>query len=315
MKFRVIFLKKKKILYLLILLFLLIIFSVLYFKTSAATFNITEANTIKAELNGDGQEDIMYIKNDNSKYYIEVKTKDKTYSLDPDMNINTLGVYCKTWPMRINLVDISRDKVPEIFLQSSYKDSPLQHIFLWNGEKFENIFSSSNSILGFMDYNNNKTTKVISGNISGGKIVLKNYIFSNYKFYSYNYNYNDTFAGKDSILAFINYIQALPANEGNRPLDIFDPGINGKSIAVLGTMSGENLKYVFQDGLFMDTRFDKDGEISELKWILNFKGTSNITDGISKNYSLTLLLKPFKNSTQSYYYKITSIDLSKMGPQ
>jgi len=310
MKFRVIFLKKKNILYFLILVLVLLIFLVFFFRNTTTTFNVTEKNSIKADLNGDGHDDILNVKNDNNKYYIEINTKSKTYTLDPDKDIKTLGIYSSTWPMKINMVDISRDRIPEIFIQSSYKDNPLQHIFHWNGEKFENIFSNSNSILGFIDYNNNKTPKIVSGAIVNNKINLNNYIFSNYKFTSYNYDCKDTFMGKDSVLYFINFIQGLPNNEAYRPNDIFAPNISGKSLSTIGTLSGENNKYIFQDALFMDTKCDKDGEASEVKWVLNFKGISNANKYVAKNYTITLFLKPVNDSSASCYFKIYSINIS-----
>lgn len=315
MKLRVLFLKKKSIIYLLIILLLMFLFSFLFIQTSSEAFNVAETNSIKADLDGDGEEDTLYVKNDNNKYYIEVKTKDKTYNLDPDKDINTLGEYSKYWPLRINLVDISRDKTPEIFIQSSYKDNPLQHIFYWNGEKFENIFSSSNSIIGFNDYSSNKTTKVISGNILKDNISMKNYIYSNGKFYSYSCNYINAFEGRDSVLSFINYIQSLPSGEAIRPNEILDPEISGKSIAAIGTLSGENNKYIFQDGLFMDTKFDKKGDVSEIKWALNFRGVSNLNKDNIRNYNIILLLKPTKTSSDSFLYKISSISINKVGPQ
>lgn len=315
MKLMIIFLKKKNIVYGLVILFLMALFSLFFFKNSRPAFNLSEGSPIKTDLTGDGKEDIIYVKNDNNKYYIEIKANDKTYTLEPDMDIKTLGIYSKQWPLKLNLVDISRDNIPEIFIQSSYRDNPLQHIFYWNGERFENIFSSSNNILGFMDFNNNKTTKVLSGNLTSERITMKNYIFANFKFYSYSYSYNDNFAGKNSVLTFINYIHSLPLGESSRPNDIFDPRISGKSIAAIGTLSGDNNKYTFQDALFMDTKFDKGGEISEVKWVLNFKGTSNINQEVSKNYNITLLLKPSMESSGEKIYKITSITANKMGPQ
>lgn len=310
MKFRVIFLKKKNILYFLIMLLLLLFFSLFIFQSkNTTTLNVTEQNTIKADLTGDGQEDILKIKNDNNKYYIEVKTKYKTFTLEPDKDIISLGFFSESWPMKINLVDISRDKTPEIFVQSSYKGNPLQHVFFWNGEKFENMYSNSNSILGFIDYKNNKTTKVVSGKIIDNNIYFNNYIFLNYKFKNYNLQCADSYMGKDSIMSFINYIQSLPNDEEKRPTEIFDPKISGKSLSKIGMLSGENNSYIFQDATFMDTKCDENGEVSELKWNLNFRGISNSDKNVVKNYNITVLLKPFKESTQCFYYKIFSITI------
>jgi len=310
MKFRVIFLKKKSIIYFIIFFILLLLFSCFLLQNKNTTvLNITEENTIKEDLTGDGQEDILKIKTNNNKYYIEVNTKDKTFILEPDKNISTLGFFSESWPIKISLIDISRDKIPEIFVQSSYKENPLQHVFFWNGQKFENMYSNSNNILGFIDYSNNKTTKIVSGKIINSNIYFDNYIFLNYKFKSYNLQSTNSFMGKDSVMTFINFIQSLPNEEDKRPIDIFDPKISGKSLSKIGMLSGENKSYIFQDATFMDTRCDENGGVSELKWNLNFRGVSNLDKSIVKNYTITILLKPFKDSTQGFYFKISSINL------
>ena len=115
--------------------------------------------------------------------------------------------------------------------------------------------------------------------------------------------------GKDSIMTFINYIQCLPNEEEKRPIYIFDPRINGKSLSKIGMLSSENNSYIFQDATFMDIRCDENGEVSELKWNLNFRGISNLDRNVVKNYNITVLLKPFKDSVQSFYFKIFSIDV------
>ena len=310
MKLWVIVLSKKNIIYFLVALLLLLLFSCFLFQNKNTTvLNVTEEDTIKADLTGDGQEDILKIKNNNNKYYIEINTKSKTFILQPDKDIATLGFLSESWPIKISLIDISRDKIPEIFVQSSYKGNALQQVFFWNGKEFESMYSNSNSILGFIDYSNNKTTKIVSGKIINSNIYFDNYIFLNYKFKNYNLQCTNSFMGKDSIMTFVNYIQSLPNGEEKRPIEIFDPKVNGKSLSKIGNLSSENNSYIFQDATFMDTRCDENGEVSELKWNLNFRGISNLDRNIVKNYNITVLLKPFKDSTESFYFKIFSINV------
>jgi hypothetical protein len=83
--------------------------------------------------------------------------------------------------------------------------------------------------------------------------------------------------GKDSIFSFIKYIESLPGNEANKPANVFYPGLSGDDIAVIGKLSGENNTYSFQNCVFKDSKSDKNGEVSEILWTLNFKGTSNVS--------------------------------------
>jgi len=311
MKFRVIFLKKKYIyfLFLTLALFLLLIILMLSKKPSPTFSNISDDKTIKADFNGDGKDELMSVKRDGDKYSIEVKTKDKSYAIKTDKNSPPIGSHSAYWPMRVTLMDVSRDKIPEIFIQASNKDSSVQHFFIWNDGKFENIFSNSNNILGFIDCKNNKTPKVISGKLQDDNILLSNYMFLNYKFKNYNYDSNNIFMGKDTICTFIKFIQGLPHNQSYSPKDIFSPNIQNSSLSVLDKLAVENNTYVFQDGLFVENKCNTDGEVSEILWTLNFRGGSNTDSSIVKNYTLNLLLTPDTDSKENYYFKIYSMYL------
>lgn len=313
MKLKVIFLRKKQI-YLAALFILIILFAICYkmSKNPSQTFsnNTSDLKVIKSDLNGDGDQDNLNVNINNNKYYIEVKTKDKNFALEPNKPVNTFGSFSNTWPMRITLLDVSRDRIPEIFIQSSDKNMALQHVFVWNGEKFENAFSNSNNIIGFIDHKNSKTPKVVSGRITENNIVFSNYIFLNYKFKNYNYDFENTFMGKDTVLALINYLQSLPGGEAGKPNEIFSKDISSSNFDLITKMSTENNTYTFQDGIFMDTKSNKDGETSELEWTLNFKGVSNTTKDLCKNYTLVLKLKGENDSKNKYYFKITSLTLN-----
>lgn len=311
MKFRVIFLKKKYIYFsvLTLTIFLLLIILILSKKPSPTFNNISDNKTIKADFNGDGKEEVMSVKKDGDNYIIEVKSKDKVYTIKTDKNSPPIGSHSSYWPMRVTLMDVSRDKIPEIFIQSSNKDNPIQNVFIWNDGKFENIFFNSNNILGFIDCKNNKTPKVISGKLQNDSISLSNYMFLNYKFKNYNYDSNNIFMGKDTICSFVNFIQNLPQSESYKPKDIFSQNISNSSLSLIGKLSGENHTYVFQDGIFTENKCTKDGDVSEILWTLNFKGTSNSDKSIIKNYTINLLLTPDTDSMENYYFKISSMYL------
>ncbi|WML35993.1 VCBS repeat-containing protein [Clostridium sp. OS1-26] len=311
MNFRVIFLKKKHIYFIIFTLIIFIFLIVLLIsKNSSATFNnVSDNKVLKADFNGDGKEEELYIKKDGAKYILELKCKDKIYPIEPENKLSPIGFYSPYWPIRVTLIDVSRDKIPEIFVQASSKGTPIQHVFFWNNGKFENTFSNSNNILGFIDCKNNKTPKVISGRLQDDGIWMSNYIFLNYKFKNYNYETSNTLIGKDTIFTFINFIQSLPQNEEYKPKEIFSSNISSYSLSVIGKLSGDNNTYVFQDALFMENRCDKDGNASEIIWTLNFRGASNKDKNLVKNYTLNVNLVPDENSKEKNYFKIISINL------
>lgn len=312
MKLRIFFLKKRYIYYAILGIVLLILAIILLAsRRSSSTFNIADnSKAKKIDLTGDGKDELLYIKTDKDKYSIEINTNDKSLILKPDTKLNTLGNYRTYWPMRITLLDVTRDRVPEIIVQNSSQNKPLQHIFFWNGNDFSDIFCSTNNIIGFIDSQNNKTPKLVSGFMDQSKINFNYYYFSNNKFQSFAYEDKLNFMGKNTVQAFINYIQSLPYGEANKPKDIFYPGMSGKDISIIGKLSGDNNTYIFQDGIFKDTKWDKSGNIAEIKWTLNFKGTSLIKNDDIKNYTLDIILKPYQDiSGEDGSYKIYSINL------
>lgn len=315
MKFRVIFLKKKHIYYIILSIILIILFIILLFtKKTTETFNTLVGNNkmIQADLTGDGKKDLLYIKTEKDKYYLEVNTGEKSFYLEPDKKLATTGIYDEFNPLKITLMDITRDKTPEIFIQSNQKDTSLQHIFFWNGNKFNDIFCSSNNIIGFCDSSNNKTPKFLTGKIGANKIELSSYMFmyDKGKLENIVFNYNDNFLGRDTIFSFIKYIESLPQNEANTPVNIFYPGLNGQDLSVIGRLAGEQNTYSFQNSVFKDSKSDKNGLITDVTWTLNFKAASNISVGKTKNYTLNVYLRPEGKADAPNYFKIIAITLN-----
>ena len=312
MKLQVIFLKKKFIYYALaIIIFAIMLTFFLFFrKSSISTFNIVNENKMmQADLTGDGTKDILYIKTEKDKYYIQINSEDKSYYLEPSKKINTVGNYYTEWPMRLTLMDISRNNVPEIFTQASQKNKAIQHVFLWNGEKFDDIFCSTNNILGFVDSKNNKTPKVLSGNIKDGKMNFISYIFIKNSLKSFDYNYVDNYMGKNTILGFINLMASFPLAELNISKELFAPDLNGNDISLLSDLSSRKVYFNFQDAVFKDYNWDKDGNASEILWTLNFKGTNTNDLKETKNYTIELILKLMPKDDKVSTFKISSISI------
>ncbi|MBU3161297.1 VCBS repeat-containing protein [Clostridium frigoris] len=312
MKLQIVFLKKKYIYYVLaIIIFTILLTYFFLFKTSTiSTFNIVnEVKMMHADLNGDGTKDILYIKTEVDKYQIQINSGDSSYYLEPSKKIKTVGNYYSQWPMRLTLMDISRNYVPEIFTQASVNNKAVQHVFLWNGEKYEDIFSSTNNILGFVDSKNNKTPKMLSGNIKDGKLDLTSYLFIQDSLQSFDYNYVDNYMGKNNVLGFITLMSTLPVSELNIPKELFASDLNGNDISLLSDLSDKKMHLTFQDGVFKDYNWDKDGNTSEVLWTLNFKGTNNNDIKEIKNYSIELILKLIPNTNKDSSFKISSIDI------
>lgn len=314
MKFRVIFLKKKHIYYSVLVTIILILSLILLLtRKSSPTFNTLVDNNklLQSDLTGDGKKDILYIKTEKDKYYMEVNTGEKSLLLEPDKKLPTVGIYDVSNPLKVTLMDITRDKTPEIFVQASQKETPLQHVFMWSEGKFKDIFCASNSIIGFSDYTNNKTPRFMTGKLTSNKIELSTFMYMHdvSKLENVVFNYKDNYMGKDSIFSFIKYIEALPGSEPNKPANIFYPGLSGQDISVIGKIAGENNTYAFQNCIFRDSKSDKNGDTSEITWTLNFKGISNLNKDKIKNYSLNVLLKPNGKAEENNYFKIYSITL------
>jgi hypothetical protein len=316
MKLRVIFLKKKHIYYAALTTVILILFIVfLLSKNSSPTFNTLVDNNklIQSDLTGDGKKDILYIKTEKDKYYMEVTTGEKSLLLEPDKKLPTVGLYDAANPLKVTLMDITRDKTPEIFVQSSQKETPVQHVFMWSEGKFKDLFCGSNNIVGFSDSSNNKTPRFMSGKMTTNKIELSTFMYMHDKGNLENVvlNYKDNYMGKDSIFSFVKYIESLPGSESNKPSNIFYPGLSGQEIAVIGRLAGENNTYSLQNCVFKDSKADKNGEISEILWTLNFKGISNMSNDKIKNYTLNVSLKTNGKADDSNYFKIYSISLEQ----
>lgn len=313
MKLRVIFLNKKYIylVFCVVAIFLLAINILLTRNDSISTFNpIDESKLKKVDLTGDKKEDILYIKTEQNKYYIEVNTNGINHYLEPNKKIGSIGYFYSYSPLRLSLMDISKDKIPEIVTQAYQKDSSIQHIFKWSDGKFVDLLFNNDNIIGFSDLGHNKVPKTISGSIKNDTIQFSSYILLTDKFENYDFNYSEYFMGRDSVLSFIKYIESLPKDEIERPSEIFAPNINPKNFATIGNLCSQNCTFTFQNAIFKETKWDKTGDPQEINWTLSFKGTSNVNKDISENYALNLLLKPCTNAPTKYALKINSITLN-----
>ncbi|CAM2732888.1 VCBS repeat-containing protein [Hathewaya histolytica] len=275
-------------------LFLIFFLHGIIINTSKTTFNMQSKNEIiQKDLNGDGKKDILYVKRDKDKYYIQINTKDNSYQLDPKKDLKTLGTHYDFWPMKVKLKDINRDNIPEIILQSNEKEKPISHIFSYNKDNFENIFSTRNNLIGFIDTKNNQTPKFLCGNFYNGEMYFKNYMLVNNKLTEFNYNYPKNFLGTDLIKDFIIFFSS---EEDDKLKERIVACINESLITPVFNQKNNGYKLTFQDASFEDINCDSKGKITKIKWLLNFKG---VMDGNAENFIFQLNLKKDKNSNEN----------------
>lgn len=310
MRLRVFFIKKK---YLFLFLFftLIIILFILFNLTKnpdIPTFNYTKGNSsLTADLNGDGEKDTLYLKEEDNNYFIHITLNNKDIYLKPDKSNDTLGEKSSYWPIRISLVDVNRDKIPEICIQGSKDNSAIQHIFAYENDGFKDIFSGNNNLTGFINIHTNKSPILISGNYSSGNIKIDSFYLLHNTLKSIDLKSDSSFVGKDTILSFINFMEDLSLGNDTMPYKIVSEQLNSEDYAVIGRLSAQNRKFLFQDGYFVDNKYNDDGELEEIKWNLNFKGISNSNNNDIKNYNLELLLIKSSEKSNSYNYKISTM--------
>lgn len=276
MKIRIIMISKQAIV-LLMLLVIGIILTSIFFSFTKPPQDLTSLPTnsyvgndkiVKKDLNGDGQEDILYITTKNNKYYMQVNSNNKTFFLEPNKKLNTVGTYLSFWPMGITLLDLSRDKIPEIFVQASQDNVPIQHIFRWDNDGFKDIFSSTNNVFGVMDSKNNKTPKLISMTMKNGTLDVQQYMIIGDELKNCTYE-NYSIPGLENVLLFIDLIEST--GEIKKLYDIFKPSLSQDELSILWKLDKTDYAFEFQDGFFQDIKWDKDGKVEEIQWILNFK--------------------------------------------
>ena len=108
---------------------------------------------------------------------------------------------------------------------------------------------------------------------------------------------------------FINLMSSFPLAELNISKELFSPNLNGNDISLLGDLSNRKVYFNFQDAVFKDYKWDKDGNASEILWTLNFKGTNTNNIKETKNYTMELILKLMPNGDSVSTFKITSINI------
>lgn len=258
---------------------------------------------VKSDLNGDGKEDFIYIDliNEN-KYNLNISINENNYKLIPNKSINSLGVFSPEWPITLNILDVDRNNIPEIIVQSSEKNNSIQHLFKWTGSDFQDIFYSTNNILGIIDSNNGKTPKILSFSLNDSKENIQKYMILNKKIKNISYDCVEP-TGFQSIISFIDII-SLNYEIDDLP-NIFTSYISYDDLSQLWHLDKDLYYYNFQDAFFRDISWDNNSNISTCSWSLNFYKISKENTENKSQVNFTVQLEKIKDT-----FLISSINLT-----
>ncbi|MGL4761340.1 MAG: hypothetical protein ACRC6T_05075 [Sarcina sp.] len=271
--------------FLIIFFFLLIFSSKIIQPKSIPTMALPEeSKLIKQDLNGDSIVDLLYITSRDDKYYIETSINGKTYFLNEKRPLNTLGKHYDFAPIQINTNDVSRDNIPELFIQSFENNVPIQHIYTFTGDEFKDIFCSTNNTLGIINSKNNKSPKYISFDLNNFNSTLQKYMLTNST--PKNISFDDiTIPGINVVQNLISFTTTdIPIG------DIFLENTPQKTYDTLDIIDKSQNTYSLLDCFFIDKAWDRSGEIIKIDWNIRLKSTNIESDNqsfLEMNVSLT----------------------------
>lgn len=294
MKFRVLFIKSKYILYFLVLLLLLAL-SMIYVNINKhddilPTFQQNASEDFyEIDLNGDGKKDKLYIIKKENNYSLNVNTNLDSIVIKPNSKSGFFGEYSPYWPLNIYFQDLNRDNTPEILLQGKSNDTSTQHVVVYDDEtsSFKDLICNENNILGILDLSNNKTPKLISGNISENDMIIKSYILIKDKFneFTYTNKSEENFFCKNLISAIINYFCTKDEKLYEKIIKNYcSEEIDTKSLNTLTSLNSDKNNFIFQDAFFQDITSNKEGYPSELEWNLSFRSNDDSQNKTLVNY-------------------------------
>ena len=286
---------------------ILISFILIFTFKDNSTKSVINENTIKesvkSDLNGDGKEDCLYIELGNeNKYILNATINEKSYDLTPNKTINSLGNFSPSRPITLNLLDLDRNNIPEIIVQSSEENSSIQHLFKWTRNGFEDIFYSTNNILGIVDSNNGKTPKILSFSLGDSKENIQKYMLLNKKFKNISYDTVEP-TGLYSIISFIDII-SLNYEISELP-NIFATYIPKEDLSQIWRLEKESYYYDFQDAFFRDIDWNNNGEVTNSSWILNFNKIPKENPNNKSQVKFTIQLEKINDT-----FLINSINLN-----
>lgn len=252
--------------FLIVFSLLLISFLFLFEKKSIMTFSSNNENLFY-DFDGDGNDESVEILKEKNKYLISVNNSKSQYVLTDSNDSKYLGDFTKKWPLKIDLIDLSRDNIPEIIVRTSIDNQPINYIFSWNGKDFSNILTTTDNIIGILDSNNNRSLKLFTLSSRKGDSSSKSYMFLGNEVKDITFS-NLKVPSLSSIQKFIDIIEA-PYNLEETP-NIFSINIPKDELSKLWHLNKDSYRYSFQNGYFIDTNWNSSLSPSKLTWLLSF---------------------------------------------
>ncbi|WP_143316297.1 hypothetical protein [Clostridium sp. HBUAS56017] len=270
---KLIIISKKQILYFSILLIYTIMMFLLLIPDNSSKFadvfnpiNIDKNNQI--DLTGDGKKDTLSVISKNGFSDVQITSNNKTYYLSNFCNNNILASNSSYWPISLYVKNLGRGTCPQIIVQGTKDKKNINYIFTWENGNFKNILTSEKNILGIINSNCNKTPEVYNVNSFDSTSSFTSFMIINNKLLDITKD-TKTPHSIDIIQDFINLIQkdyevdAIP--------NIFKEGMSENELALLWNLDKEHNTYSFQNGFFYDENIDNEGNISSMRWKLNFE--------------------------------------------
>lgn len=266
--------------------------------TASCISLINNSGSYSIDLNGDGNKDFIYYTVKNNKYHIYVESNGSEDELIPNQPLNIIGTDTLK-NISLHFMDVTRNHIPDIFVQSFDNKTPVTHIFSLSDKKFKDIFSSTDNCIGTIDTSNNRTPKVISFNITKEDEEIKEFMYINNRFSNISYE-KDSIDCIPVVQSLIGTIE-LPYEVESGP-DIFTTNADDYTKSILWRLLKVNNTYTFNSCFFKDSKSDKNGNPIEYTWLLNFSRYSKDESKLLSTEIFTINIIKVDDS-----YKVNSI--------
>lgn len=165
---------------------------------------------ITEDTNNDAIKETIKVRADVRKraYWVEIiHRQGKTYTLKPNPKIGLLGVYEKWYPLNIIVLDINRDGKTEILVLGTQSHEKPFHVYRWNGNKYELLFSRMVTGLDFHDVNGDRVPELIAiQRIYGSGFEYVAYEWQDNHYRAINYSMEAGARGFTEITVLLEYL-------------------------------------------------------------------------------------------------------------
>lgn len=303
MKFRILFIKKETLYIITFALLISILFSIYILtkpteESSSYVGNLNDS--ISLDVNGDGKKEELSKVNDGDDVGILIKYDNKEECLDKLSKTS----YFKS--MDLFFCDLTRNTIPEVIINVHNKSNSKIEIFSSSEDKMNKIFSKAGNIVGISNSTNNRTPLLTIGEKKDNSLTLSTYLLINGEEKKLNIN-SDHIFGKDTITSLISYIENMYYENTPMDLSLISHDFRGESYNAFESFD-DTTHLIFDKGSFSDLKYNKDGELSSIKWCLSFHTKEDSSN--STLYTFDIILDLDDKITSPYCYKIKLISLS-----